>query len=779
MRQLLLLITLAAVLLPVRLWAETAVLDTLETLESDAGPLLRIRFTRPMQYLSHTPPDRGSQLRIELRPVGMSDDEPTQAEPPERETLARHADARVPVQRVSYEEVLHEHNLIVQLASEVNFVVRAAADFRAIDLIFPESVAAPAPVALWAVNLRDATGPIDTRYLPKVAALADVSLYVASFRQAGGMVYRLRGGPFASQAEAERRAARLRRDFPAASAVAIAPGEAAQIPRSSATPSPLSEADQARVQRAMQQAKSALLVGNPEQAVPLYTQVLALPEHAASAEALELLGLARERSGQSAHAKAEYERYLARYPQGEGAERVRQRLDALVTAALTPKSLREAKPRAEEQPGWELFGSLSQYYRRDALTLDGLPNETTRSELASDLNLVARKRGETTLEEFRLSGGYRHDLLSDGPGSLGSVSALYYDVRALDRRYQLRLGRQSNTHPGVMGRFDGLFGAYKVGEKGRVTGVVGAPVERSGDNPDGSRLLYGVGYAMDRLAERWELELYLIDQRNQGIEERRAVGSELRYLDESTTLFALVDYDTLFSELNTLMLLANQRVGAGSLNLTLDRRRSPTLTLSNALIGQSVTDRLDRLADLYTEEALRQLALDRSAESESYTAGVTYPLSERWQFNLDLGLSRLGAMPASGGVAAVDASEQRDTQIQLVGNGLLLDGDIGILSLRHSDADTSRSDSLTLQGRYRFASWRVTPRLRFEQRHYDASLTQRQQTFSPSLQAEYRYGRSLFIDLELGYESTRRELTDGTRQDESSDYLSLGYRWEF
>ena len=55
-----------------------------------------------------------------------------------------------------------------------------------------------------------------------------------------------------------------------------------------------------------------------------------------SKEAQEYLGLARERNGQLAHAKAEYRIYLAKYPEGEDAQRVRQRLDALVTAYQAP-----------------------------------------------------------------------------------------------------------------------------------------------------------------------------------------------------------------------------------------------------------------------------------------------------------------------------------------------------------------------------------------------------------------------------------------------------------
>ena len=56
----------------------------------------------------------------------------------------------------------------------------------------------------------------------------------------------------------------------------------------------------------------------------------AQPNHDRHAEAQELLGLAREKNGQTAHAKAEYQRYLALYPDADGAARVRQRLAALL-----------------------------------------------------------------------------------------------------------------------------------------------------------------------------------------------------------------------------------------------------------------------------------------------------------------------------------------------------------------------------------------------------------------------------------------------------------------
>ena len=67
-------------------------------------------------------------------------------------------------------------------------------------------------------------------------------------------------------------------------------------------------------------------------AIPLLTKVLEQPEFPRRAEAQELMGLARERNRQLAHAKAEYEEYLRRYPDGKAVKRVKERLRALAWA---------------------------------------------------------------------------------------------------------------------------------------------------------------------------------------------------------------------------------------------------------------------------------------------------------------------------------------------------------------------------------------------------------------------------------------------------------------
>ena len=72
-------------------------------------------------------------------------------------------------------------------------------------------------------------------------------------------------------------------------------------------------------------------------AVRLYTKILQQPDNQYSQDSLEYLGLARERNGQLAQAKMVYRSYLERYPEGEGAARVKQRLAVLLTASKQPR----------------------------------------------------------------------------------------------------------------------------------------------------------------------------------------------------------------------------------------------------------------------------------------------------------------------------------------------------------------------------------------------------------------------------------------------------------
>ena len=117
-------------------------------------------------------------------------------------------------------------------------------------------------------------------------------------------------------------------------------------------------------------AEMAIKAGENHHAIQLLTKGISFPENDLTPRMQELLGLTRERKSQQAQARAEYEEYLRRYPTGEGADRVRQRLasldtpaaDATGTTLRTPNDEGRAKASAWH---WGARGSFSQFYFRD------------------------------------------------------------------------------------------------------------------------------------------------------------------------------------------------------------------------------------------------------------------------------------------------------------------------------------------------------------------------------------------------------------------------------
>ena len=97
------------------------------------------------------------------------------------------------------------------------------------------------------------------------------------------------------------------------------------------------------------------------EAIDLLNRLLRQPEYPARADAQELMGLVRERAGQLAQAKAEYQEYLRRYPERRGAARVRGRLQALAAASLAPKSTGEFGAAAGNR--WTMAGSAAVTYQ--------------------------------------------------------------------------------------------------------------------------------------------------------------------------------------------------------------------------------------------------------------------------------------------------------------------------------------------------------------------------------------------------------------------------------
>jgi hypothetical protein len=531
-------------------------------------------------------------------------------------------------------------------------------------------------------------------------------------------------------------------------------------------------------EQGLQLARDAMTEGDVRRAIRLLTALVEAPEHTLSADSLELLGLARERNQQLAHANTAYEQYLERYPEGEGAERVRQRLAALSTAAQQPRQpLRRAK--REEENEWDVFGSVAQYYRREGVDTDVAGTETTLSELDSSLVFSARRRTAENDLRIQFTGSQSNDFLDEQDES--RISEMYVDWFDRSAGYSLKAGRQRHNSSGTLSRFDGLLAGYRFTPEVRVNAVYGRPVESSSDTfINDNKQFYGLSTELGTFADHWDLSAFAIQQEADGYVDRRAIGGEVRYFDDRRSLFSVIDYDILFSELNTVLLLGNWTFENNTTAyVNLDYRNSPALTTSNALTGQTATS-IAELEQTYTLDEIRDFALDRTQRARLFSLGGSRPLSENLQVSGDVTVSNLQETETSAGVDAVPGTDNEYYYTaQLIRSNLLKQGDVGIVGLQYADGSLYDTITLNLNSRYPLSQdWRISPRLKIARRENDSDGSTRL-SLSPFMRLEYRLRRELGFEMELGASYHNEDQSAAASQEYGDYHFSLGYRWDY
>jgi len=685
-------------------------------------------------------------------------------------------------------------------------------DIAIADTVVPDdSGVSPFP---YVINLASSITPFHAKELPDLEEFLSYRLYTTTFDKKGRKWNRLRLGFFKSVVQADAVLEKLVSHYPAAwvtkvsvaervrsSESILADSRAGSGASSSTAPeaierpvSPVASQKQGarsvisseKLALQMQEARNHMTDTDYAGAIRLYTKILQYPDTRYSQDALEYLGLARERNGQLAHAKMVYRDYLERYPEGEGAERVKQRLAALVTARKQPRDKlknTQIEARHEQKSDWDLFGGISQYYRRDQNTTgldDAEITTVSQSSLNSNVDVTGRRSSINYDIRTRFTGGYLHDFLNNDANSDTTVSSMYFDGQDIQRRISMRIGRQSRSTGGVLGRFDGLLLGFPLGNKYAVRVVGGFPVESSTDSFDDTRrYFYGLTLEADGFAKGWDANAFIIDQHVEDLSDRRAIGGELRYFDPTRSFFSLVDYDIHFKDLNIWQLLGNWTFpDKTTVNLVVDYRKSPILTTNNALIGQNVTS-IDELQDSFSSSELYDLARDRTATSKLVTLGVSRPMDEHMQFSFDITALNLSATDASGGVEAMEGTGNNYIyNLQLIGSNLINQGDITIFGFRFSDGDDRDVYSLNINTRFLVSrDIRVNPRFRMDDIKNRVNNTG-QLVYVPSIRFDYRFKRRFSLEAEIGGEYSNREIINGSGTD-SSYFVNVGYRADF
>ncbi|MFA5082756.1 MAG: hypothetical protein WC474_09445 [Hydrogenophilaceae bacterium] len=582
------------------------------------------------------------------------------------------------------------------------------------------------------------------------------------------------------------------------------PGKAPETakPGFKVAPAPVSQTPPAWEKDAkalMVQIKDVVKSGDHVAAIEQLNRLLNLPPNTYSEEAQIMIAEEREANGEMAKAIAEYTLYNKLYPDGAYAIKARQRLAALgkaapaATAETGKEGDRPKVARKEFDTGWELSGSLSQnYYHGNShieiltapapgelgFTRDTL-SSTDQSALVTSLDMNYRRRTNDTDTRFVLRDTDTRNFLS-GQSDVNRLNSAYFERSDKAAGYLVRLGRQTASSGGVLGRFDGAWGGYNLTPSLRVNAVVGYPVEY---HVDWRKTFAGASLDLLPQAEKLTGSAYAIVQRVDGVDDRQAIGLEARYFDSRANYFGLLDYDVMFGELNIAMLQGNYQMANGTnLFLLLDHRKTPILQLTNAVPGLPEGSLKAALAAGSSSSALEDKALMKTADADLFQIGFTKQMTPRFQLGADYRLAVVSdywqedASAPTGWILQPGTGNIHVYSAQFIGNSLLKENDVGVASLSLIRAPTYNGVSATLSHVLNLERWRIDSILGYYTEERDDGTDM--QRWSPVLRVSYRVRDNWYIESELGMEDTSRKT--GLNEDNARrTYFFIGYRWEW
>jgi hypothetical protein len=581
-----------------------------------------------------------------------------------------------------------------------------------------------------------------------------------------------------------------------------------------------SKAQSAAVDLMMAKARQAITFGNNKGAINLLRKIIRAPESEHTQQANELLGLALERDKQIPRAKYEYKKYLKRYPEGAGADRVKQRLAALRdTRVVAKRKLRRSKT-SRQKDQITTFGRLTQayseYYLDRDLDADGelLETQLQQQLLSTHFSVKSRYRSKERTMQAEFTASQTHDFLAKGrreealANNLVTNSSTYTtdesDVRRMyldvdDRVYGYtgRLGRQTSRNGGVFGTFDGVIAGYHITPQWQVSAMAGKPIIHTFSNIETSeKSFFGIKADVESTDKKLGSNQFFVQQEVDGILDRQALGGDVRYAQKGLSIFGLLDYDVLYSELS----LFNLRIGwnyteSNKLNFSYNRRN--LVMTSQALNGMSGIYTIDQLLDYLPESEIRRIAKERTQVYETLTLGNTYQYTKDRQFNADVTVLKSSAIPegvnplreeerlaeiALNGSSAIDTTvfgaEASDLQyiysLQLISSNTFIERDLYVVGLKYSSFDTYNDTSAFINARIPlFEKWRTGMRLNVSKR--DSQSAGKSTIISPVIKINYRLTRAWSFDADVGMDFVDNvELPDEVRQ-----RLRLSYAYTF
>jgi len=565
----------------------------------------------------------------------------------------------------------------------------------------------------------------------------------------------------------------------------------------------------------MKQAQAALDQEQYEQATKMFNLLLNLPPNAHSQLAQELVGVAREKSGEIRKARLEYELYLKLYPESEGAAHVQKRLAGLGKKQPTDKKLRKAKKRGPRKiKEFSFFGTLTEFYfggfSESKTVQDVGGGKTTirnstqdQSFLLTTADLTGRFRFNQYDNKFVVRGSYGRDFKDMRDMNDPRLRAIFFE-QTRKESYFFRIGRQPGNAGGILDlRFDGAWFRYNLAPRFALNLVGGIPRPfildpgRSADDPREFRLskdryLTGINLDFGPIQDVWSGNVYFMNQMVHQLVDRRAIGTEIRYFDNGTNGFLLVDYDVYHSALNILnfnstIVTDNQT----SFNLLVDYRRSPFLQTTNALLANG-PDAVGTALDTLSKAEFRRLTDELSAKSQLYLIGVTHPVTSTWQLGGDVRFNKVGPSAALLQQSTDTTSPFTDLNsslfdlpgsgntwtftLQAIGTDIVWDNHTFVANTSYIHNRDFDGQSLSFSSLARIQNkWQIDSLINFF--HQTSFTNTKLYRISPSIRVDYRLRADIALEGLFGIGQT---WTDSPDQMDSllREFFFFGIRWE-
>ena len=512
-------------------------------------------------------------------------------------------------------------------------------------------------------------------------------------------------------------------------------------------------------------------------AIKLYSSLLSTSNVSLKKQATEMLGLAREKNGQLAHAKLVYQQFLKDYPEDAAASRVRQRLADLLSGQFNPVAVRQTTKQTQRVKRKDpIFNSA--FNQIVAVSGNDHPFQERPIEQAlviSSIDMTARFKKGGSVSRLIFYSDHVYDLaenINDG----FDIQSLYYEFRLPKDESYLSLGRQNSHQGGIIGRFDGVAAAHKLARKWQLELLSGFPVDYGLEDEVQKRKRF-VSANISYKKESYTFRPYSIVQRLDGITDRLAIGEEFDLFNESGFVRQSFDYDVHFKQWNLFSLQGNYRFkNRLSSYFIVDWRRSPLLESSNALINEFRVDTILELQEILSEELILEQAKQRTGKSFFITAGGNIDFTKDAFVRFDLSYSQQEYSLFFDEFAESEKDAQYESSMQA-----------GLLNI-WKPADDMLVWGLRLGKTARYSNYESSLRYRFKPTHrfsvdqqWKVNLRQSdpQQviTLRPSFKLSYQWEKTVWNQVEFGYEFWKYR--HSVLSDYQRAFVNVVYRYIF